>query len=63
MALFLSVGEREYQYKVYLKRFHKQLLGRNYAGLEMTHVELEGETHVSQGAGALTKGLKAVFSE
>jgi predicted alpha/beta superfamily hydrolase len=67
VRLFLAVGEREVAEGRELRmvsnlvKFHKQLLERGYAGLEMEMVILEDETHQSVVANATCRGLRWIF--
>jgi predicted alpha/beta superfamily hydrolase len=65
--MFLAVGEREdaewpkLGMVSNLKRFHKRLQDRRYAGLELELVIMADETHQSVVAGATSRGLRWVF--
>jgi predicted alpha/beta superfamily hydrolase len=43
------------------EEFLKNIQLHNYEGLKLTHQVLEGETHISAYATALTHGLKILF--
>ena len=62
--LAIAVGTLEEQdgYKSNIEVFWTQLRNRNYAGLNLKTLLLEGETHVSGFAPTYVRGLKAVFS-
>lgn len=67
IRLFLAVGEREdaegpeLRMVSNLVKFHKQLLERDYAGLELEMVVLADETHQSVVASATCRGLRWIF--
>jgi predicted alpha/beta superfamily hydrolase len=68
VRLFLGVGELEeadgalFSPVSNLAAMAQSLGGRGYRGLDMTHHVFPGETHMSVYPGAVSRGLRAVFS-
>jgi predicted alpha/beta superfamily hydrolase len=62
--LFLSVGELENQDNMVIpwQELIKAIKSRNYSGLIMKSVMIDGETHLSAQPAAIVRGLKFVFS-
>jgi predicted alpha/beta superfamily hydrolase len=62
--LFLSVGELENKDNMIIpwQELIKAIKSRNYSGLSMKSVMIDGETHLSAQPDAIVKGLKFVFS-
>ena len=65
VKLFLSVGDKEpenrYSMVSNLRELHEKLESRQYNGLEIEIIVMEGETHNSVTAGAISKGIISVF--
>jgi len=65
VKLFLSVGRLEedpgMRMVSNLEEFHANLKSRNYDGLEMEMIIMEGETHFSVLPGAYSRGFRTVF--
>ena len=61
VKLAMVATEFDTEYRPDMEVFWTLLRGRNYEGLELTTLILEGETPFSGGAPAYVRGLKAVF--
>ncbi len=61
--LFMSVATSEDPSVTDVERMAETLRARNYSGLEVTSVLLEGETHLSAVGHTMSRGLRAVFQE
>lgn len=62
LAITAGTLEEQDDYKSNIEVFWTRLQERNYAGLNLKTLHLEGETHLSGFAPAYIRGLKAVFS-
>jgi uncharacterized protein len=62
VKLFVSVGSNEGEMVTDIQAFTEILKQRNYEGIELTFLVIEGETHLNAGAQAWLNGLRKIYS-
>lgn len=62
VKLFMSVGSLEGEMVTDIQEFTDILKHRNYEGLELTLLVIEGESHISAGAQAWVNGIRRIYS-